>query len=74
MSKPLKKAQIFESGKIIVHFTGVFQSDYALCGQDLAGDSAGFDGEGAYESEPTNNKVDCEDCLRIVYHCKKLKP
>jgi hypothetical protein len=45
-----------------------------LCGQDLAGDSAGYEGHGSYSSaEPTNNKVDCEYYLKIVNHCKKLK-
>lgn len=64
----------FEDGFTTVHFTGTQQSDYALCGQDLAGDGANFTGHGAYPTaELTKDKVDCEDCLRIVAYCKSIK-
>lgn len=70
MSK--KQKQVFSSGKSLVHFTGTGQTDYALCGQDLAGDS--IDDRGVYEAAlPTDEKVNCADCIRIVEYCKSIK-
>ena len=50
-----------------VHFADII-NDYTLCGLTLDGDSltsGGFD--------PTNKKVDCEDCIKLVRHFKKIK-
>lgn len=66
----MKQSQIFENGEIITHYTGVFSQDVALCGQDLAGDSANYEGKGSYYSNKSDKKVNCKDCLKIVIHCK----
>lgn len=63
------REKIIENGKVIVHFVGVRQQDYALCGQDLAGDSK----LGYLESQRTNEKVTCRDCIAIVKFCKTIK-
>lgn len=64
--------QIFESGKSIVHFASNGQGDYALCGQDIAGDD--FSHEEAYgEATITKEKVNCKDCISLVRYCKSLK-
>lgn len=71
--RPLKQKLIYEDGFTVVHFTGTTQSDYALCGQDLAGDNANYDGHGGYGvAEATYSKVDCKDCIRIVSYCKSI--
>ena len=67
-----RQKQIFENGVEIVHFVGVSQPDYALCGQDLAGDS--IDENGKYDTAMvTLDKCDCKDCIRIVEVCKIIK-
>lgn len=63
------REKIIENGKATVHFLGVGQQDYALCGQDLAGDST----LGYEESQGTKEKVTCRDCIAIVEYCKKIK-
>jgi len=60
---------IIERDARIVHFLNSGQSDVALCGQDLAGDSE----LGWEAAEQTKEKVNCKDCIRIVEHCKKIK-
>lgn len=67
----IHQKQIFENGESVIHFPGAHQSDYSLCGQDLAGDS--LDERGNYEqSEYTKEKVNCKDCIKIVEHCKSI--
>lgn len=52
--------------KTIVHCISVGQSDYSLCGQDLAGDTE-------YSSSVrTTEKINCEDCVNIINFCKRL--
>lgn len=73
--KTTKQKIKYDSGFTIVNFTGVNMRDQALCGQDLAGDGGNIYSEhGTYpQAEPTKDKVDCEDCLKIVSYCKSLK-
>lgn len=50
-----------------IHFSDII-NDYTLCGLTLDGDTltaGGFDS--------TNKKVDCEDCIKVVMHFKKIK-
>mgnify|MGYP003613857238 CR=1 FL=1 len=63
------REKIIENGNVTIHFVGVGQKDYALCGQDLAGDSK----LGYEESEGTKERVTCRDCIAIVEYCKKIK-
>lgn len=63
------REKIIENGKVTVHFVGVGQKDYALCGQDLAGDSK----LGYTESQNTKEKVTCRDCIEIVEYCRSIK-
>lgn len=51
-----------------VHHPGVLQPyDVALCGQDLIGDTE-------WEiAIVTNEKINCEICIRIIVECKKIK-
>lgn len=65
----MRKEKITENGKEVIHFVGVGQNDYALCGQDLAGDVF----LGCEEAAPTKNKVTCSDCIDIVKYCKKIR-
>jgi hypothetical protein len=59
-----------EDGKKYVHADGVFQpADMALCGQDLMGDSY----LGWEQAKPTTAKITCENCIRIIEYCKKIK-
>lgn len=44
------------------------QQDYTLCGITLDGDT---ETAGGYVN--TNQKVNCEHCIRIVEYCKKIK-
>jgi hypothetical protein len=68
-----KQKIIFKNGEEVVHFTGVGQGDYALCGHDLAGDSI-FDDRGGYKcATPTDDKVTCVACIEIVEYCKTIK-
>lgn len=68
----IHEKQEFENGVIIIHFLSPFQSDYALCGQDIVGDS--IDENGAYDNAThTKEKVTCQSCIRIVEYCKKIK-
>lgn len=54
----------------VVHYDGVFQpGDVALCGSDLMGDSIA---DGWHPATPTNKKVDCRQCIRIVEYCQAL--
>ena len=68
----MKQDQIFESGKIITHFTGAFSSDVALCGEDLAGNSFDYEGQGYYYSSKSSKEVDCKDCLKVISLCKRI--
>lgn len=43
-------------------------NDYTLCGITLDGDTAT-----AGDYTPTNEKVNCRDCISIVKYCQKLK-
>jgi hypothetical protein len=62
------REKIIENGKATIHFVGVGQKDYTLCGQDLAGDRAlGYD-----ESIGTKERVTCRDCIAVVEYCKKI--
>ena len=63
------REKIIENGKATVHFVGVGQQDYALCGQDLAGDSK----LGYEESQVTKEKVTCRDCISILEFYNKIK-
>ncbi|SFC81269.1 hypothetical protein SAMN05421780_11062 [Flexibacter flexilis DSM 6793] len=63
------REKITQDGKQLVHFLGFGQKDYALCGQDLAGDNL----LGYEASQTTNEKVNCPDCIEIVVYCKKIK-
>lgn len=68
----IRLKQIFNTGVELVHFVSVTEMDRALCGQDLAGDD--IDDRGSYEmAEKTKNKVDCQDCIKIVEHCRLIK-
>ena len=70
--KPIREKQIFENGDVVIHFRSPIQSDYALCGQDLAGDS--IDERGNYENSiQTNERVTCKTCIEIVEYCKEIK-
>lgn len=52
--------------KTIVHCVSAGQSDYSLCGHDLAGDTD-------YDSAiRTTEKINCEDCIDIINFCKRL--
>ncbi len=67
----IKDKITFANGSAIIHFRGIFQKDYALCGADLAGDS--IDENGYYdESKITDEKVNCPHCIAIVDYCKKI--
>ncbi len=63
------REKIIENGNATIHFVGEGQKDYALCGQDLAGDSK----LGYEKSEGTKERVTCRDCIAIVEYCKKIK-
>ncbi len=63
------REQIVIDGEVIVHFVGIGQKDYALCGQDLAGDT----GLGWEPGEQTKEKVNCPNCIATVEFCKKIK-
>lgn len=52
--------------KTIVHCISAGQSDYSLCGHDLAGDT---DYDNAVR---TTEKINCEDCIDIINFCKRL--
>jgi len=68
----LRLKQIFSKGDTVVHFVSAWEMDRALCGQDLAGDN--IDPRGEYEeAERTLDKVDCNECITIVNHCKAIK-
>jgi len=58
----------YNDGTEIVHFVGVGQKDFALCGQDLAGD----DEMGWSSSTETKLKVNCKNCIEIVEYCKSI--
>jgi len=61
------KEKITENNITTIHFVGVHQKDYTLCGHDLAGDKE-------YESGArTEKKVNCKMCINIVEYCKKIK-
>lgn len=71
--KATKQKITFEDGFTEVHYTGIFQLDLALCGQDLAGDGEDFTGHGGYScAEYTNEEVNCKDCLAIVKYCEGI--
>ena len=64
------KEFIIINGVTTVHYVGVFQKDYALCGQDLAGDNLK---DCEYDSGVvTDEDVNCKDCLAIVNYCHSL--
>jgi len=68
----IKEKITFENKNTIIHFRGTGQSDYGLCGADLAGDTIHENGK--YDNaEQTTEKVNCEDCIGIVNYCKGIK-
>lgn len=70
--KVIHEKQIFANGDVVIHFRSPIQSDYALCGQDLAGDS--IDDRGNYENSiQTKEKITCRHCIEIVEYCKAVK-
>jgi hypothetical protein len=50
-------------GRNVVHYRGPFGNDYALCGDDLAGDEGVGEDEGWTQAAPTRRCVNCERCL-----------
>jgi len=56
----------FTDGHCEVHFDGLTCSS-TLCGQDYAGDKEWGVGE------PTEERVDCEQCIHIVAFCKTIR-
>lgn len=50
----------------LVHWNGVDGQD-TLCGMDLSGCWGEWN-----EAKRTSHKVDCEDCLNVVKHVKKI--
>lgn len=69
--KKMNQKITFNDGTTIVHAIGQGQSDYALCGDDLAGDSGlGVLGGGYGEAQPTNDAIDCKVCLAVIEHVK----
>lgn len=56
----------FKDGHVEIHYQSAGPADVSLCGQDLLGDTDW------YSAKPTNRRVDCATCLRIVEYCKTL--
>jgi hypothetical protein len=67
----IHEKQEFANGVIRIHFLNPIQGDYALCGQDIAGDT--IDENGAYDNATqTKEKVTCQQCILIVEYCKSI--
>jgi len=59
------KIQSEDGKKSVVHFNSA-HTDHSLCGSDLDGD------DGYCHGEPTEDRVDCEDCIAIVRLCRSI--
>lgn len=57
----------FKDGHKEIHAKGILDDSYTLCGFDTIGDSDWEHGI------PTNEKINCLQCINIVLYCKKFK-
>lgn len=58
-------------GRWIIHLQGATESDRTLCGYAEEGSCVdGADDSGV--EEVTRGKVNCADCLRIIWYCQDI--
>ena len=68
-----KQELTYRDGTKEIHFTSSGEMDRALCGQDLAGDTADWiEGGGYDQAQQTMKKVDCKYCIEVVEYCKSI--